>query len=457
MRSSRTTGLWASLFLIAPATPLLAQAPPPENAPPPGEESGRIDELPEDSVARQVGRGVLVVPRAAVEIAMMPVRGTVWAFERYHIIPRLRSVFYTDDGTFGIVPNLLFETDYGLNVGGKLVWHTGPGEGLSLSAGTGGRFRNYFEAAVRTGQRIPGVVLEGRVSYEQRPQDRFYGIGNLDETGIIPEMPVDPAFSDTSVETTYRRQRARASLSADIPLVAHLHLRPAAALADVELGSADKEVPIDEVYAPSDLTGFMDGYRLGYGELELRWDTRQSATRWEPTEVPGTGTMLAGYAGYALVDPGDSFWRVGVDVAHYLRIASGPRVLETRLHAEAITGDTEDVPFTELPMLGGGRYLRGYPIERFRDRAAVVGTLEYEFDLSRMFLASVFTDVGRVFPSITDLSFDDLRAGFGVALEAHSDAGFVTRVSLASSIDGGAFVNLYFEPGSSVPPRVERR
>ena len=39
-----------------------------------------------------------------------------------------------------------------------------------------------------------------------------------------------------------------------------------------------------------------------------------------------------------------------------------------------------------------------------------------------------------------------LRAGFGLAIEAHSQSSFAVEASLGSSIDGGLFFNLSFNP-----------
>src|SRR5690606_33128770 len=107
------------------------------------------------------------------------------------------------------------------------------------------------------------------------------------------------------------------------------------------------------------------------------------------------------------------------DLQHFVRVGRGPQVLAFRLYGEAVSAGREDIPFTELPMLGGANLLRGYAYERFRDRVAIQGSFEYQWDLSRHVFASLFTDVGRVYPALDDISLDDLRWGYGLALEAH--------------------------------------
>ena len=83
------------------------------------------------------------------------------------------------------------------------------------------------------------------------------------------------------------------------------------------------------------------------------------------------------------------------------------------------------------------------------------------WDLSQWFSASVFTDVGRVYPALSELAsdrvLDHLRMGYGVSIEGHSVESFVVEGSLGSSIDGGLFLNLSFHPVYDIDQRVTRR
>lgn len=52
--------------------------------PQPGNESGRIDDADRnDSAFRLVARGALFLPKLALEVALSPLRGAVWAEDRY--------------------------------------------------------------------------------------------------------------------------------------------------------------------------------------------------------------------------------------------------------------------------------------------------------------------------------------------------------------------------------------
>ena len=206
-------------------------------------------------------------------------------------------------------------------------------------------------------------------------------------------------------------------------------------------------MPIDEIYDPMDLVGFDRDVRHAYGELDLRWDTRRRASRWEPSTVRAAGSLVDAFAGrVAGWDGSADYWRYGLELQHDLRLAKGPRFLSTRVRVEGVTGARDQVAFAELPTLGGGDFLRGYPFERFRDRVAAFGSLQYQWDLSHWVDAYLFTDVGRVFPSLDDLSLHQLRAGYGIGVEIHNDHSFLLEGDLATSIDGGIFLSVAFNP-----------
>ncbi len=446
--------------------------PPPETPPPPreassndtkgapvsGTESGRIDEGDDgDSVLRLAARGLLFLPKLALQVVFAPIRGGVWAYERFQLGHRVRDIFFNDENTIGLYPSLGFESGFGINIGATFVTRNllGVGERFSLHAGTGGVFRKVYKAKFVSGDLLGDrVKIELRGLYELRPKDAFYGIGNDD----LEDMDV----MDPAIETRFRKTKARASAVLDINIVGDLHARLSEELQDLAfenstLGGND---PIDVVYMPTSLVGF-GGVRASYTELELRYDSRRAGSQWDPDSVRGTGWLLSGFTGRSVaLGVGQDYWRYGGEIQRFLRLTHGPRVISARLFLEAVTGKPEDVPFDELPKLGGRALLRGYPLDRFRDRIAALGTLEYTWDLSRRISASTFADVGQVFSSLREATlenFDSVRVGFGVGLEFHTDRSYLMGLSVASSIDGGIFLNFNFDPAFDTAPRTGRR
>jgi hypothetical protein len=432
----------------------------------PGQESGRLDPLDGgDSPPRLIGRGFLFLPKIAVRAAFAPVRGAIWMNERYRVRDHAQDVMFNKPRTMGLYPTVGLQSGFGLTFGARFVHRDllGEGEHLSAMAATGGRFRRAFELSFRSGERFgERLRLELKGEHDRRPKEQFFGIGNGDQVAEPPPdapiaMPIDPLVDPTAVPARYRQQLLRATGIADAWIASDLHLRGAGAVTDFQVGRSEGSAPIDEVYRSESLVG-LRGARFAYSELELRWDGRRAVSPWEPLPVYSGGLFAGVYGGRTTrLDGGPDFWRYGGEVQHFVRVGSGPRVIATRAHVDAVTGSREEVPFFDLPQLGGDKLLRGYAAERFRDRIAAVASLDYQWDLSQLFSARVFTDVGRVYGSDDDLTLEGLRLGYGVGIDAHNRSSFWLRTSLASSIDGGIFLNLSLAPVYDIDSRVEKR
>jgi outer membrane protein assembly factor BamA len=127
-----------------------------------------------------------------------------------------------------------------------------------------------------------------------------------------------------------------------------------------------------------------------------------------------------------------------------------------RVLAEEVRGAEDEIPFVDLPRLGGPTLLRGYTRDRFRDRAMALGSAEYQFDLGPLLSGFLFVDGGRVFPTLADVTAEGIRVGYGGGLQMQTIKSFVGRFNVASSVDGGIFLNLSFDPVYDPHARVER-
>jgi hypothetical protein len=415
------------------------------SAPPPGAETGRADPPEHDSLLRDLAQGVLVPPRVAFEVAVAPLRTSVWAIDRYQLVDRWKQLFFDDTYTYGLYPTLVIDASYGFTVGARFVHRNlfGEREHLAVHVGTGGEYRAEVTGGLRTGYRLGRrTQLELGGAYERRPNDAFYGIGNLDDVS----------------ETHHRQQMDRALAKLDVRAVDALHVRLAGAFTDLSYAESSDGPPIDMVYDPMTVLTGWSGVRNLYGELELRWDHRRLETVENRYGVFDGGSLFGIYGGRMhQLEAGGDYWQYGADAQHFIRFGGGIHTLTTRVHVEAVTGDYSDVAFTQLPQLGGKMMLRGYPRDRFRDRVAALGSAEYGWDAGRYVIASIFTDVGRVYPSWQDFTVDHMRVGFGTSLQLHDQRTFLACVSLATSIDGGVFLNLAFDPIVYIEPRVEER
>lgn len=439
----------------------LEQAPPAEvleQAPPPGAESGRVD-IPVETLGpgRTIGNVVLFIPRTVMEILMLPVRGGIYLDERFRIAGHIQEWFFSSGGKVGLYPVLLFESSQGVLIGAQFQANLTRNNQFRLFAGLGPQSRRGVALELYSKNHFDGrLSLSLFGLYDRRPESRFYGIGNADQADFFPSMPVDAFDPPFAFETFYRDKLWRGAGIVDANIGGPFWISLGGLASDRERGDSNEGREIDMVFEPSTLLDFT-GYRTLYGELELRYDSRAPITDWQPRMINTSGSLLLLYGGRERLDVAPSFWRYGVDAQHFFTVGSGPRVITARFQGEAVSAEPDEVPFNELPYLGGRTQLRGYALERFRDKVMGVASLEYMWDLSRLLYSSIFVDVGRVYPGLDDLTLDGLRCGFGFALEAHTHDSLLARVQVASSIDGDIWFNFYVDPVTQVQPRVRRR
>jgi hypothetical protein len=410
---------------------------------------------------------VLLFPvRAVAEVVGWPIRKGIYAYQVYDLKTRIKSIFFNEEGTAGLFPVAFSETGFGLNVGARLVLRELLDTDFKLNgrASFGGRFRQIYSLKLSSGETFDRLSFELAGIFELRPKDLFFGIGNGELSDEEPAMPLDPIGAD-AVRSRFRQRALRGVLTARYAITPRLSALLSAAVNDRtyndsdEGDRADDEV-ISENFDTAGLTGFDQGSRHVYVEAELTYDSRRRATPWEPAPLPSTGWKLAGFGGYAFAidDSSSGYARYGLDLQRYFRIADGPRLLAFRVLLEGVSGAYDEVPFYDLPQLGGSILLRGYDIGRFRDRIAAIGSAEYQFDLSNRYMAGfVFADAGRVYSTLDDVALDGLNLGFGGGVQAHTQFSFQGRLTLASSINGGFFAFLTFDTIYDPKARVERR
>lgn len=460
---------------IASADPPIASSqqptrPPPEEPPPvpqapettskdasgaplPGQESGRTDAEPGDTTGTKVARAAWFVPKWLFAILMAPVDGALYLEGKYQLEDLYYRTFYYRERTISIIPTADYATGYGLSIGAQFMDTNTAGEHerLVLRATTGFHYRIGLFASMDTGDRLGPLRIEASGNFDRRPAEPFYGIGNEGHIQPFQEgQMIDALTNQTAVETFFRYEEARGNLLADIRLLPRLHLAATGSLTELRYTAGNHKFPsINDVYEPNSLVGFDQTTKHLYGEAALIWDDRTSDSLWEPSNVHGRGTLAVAYAGLVnqFGDGNDTdFWHYGADLQHYFRIGFGPRVIVARFHGEAVSGPLDIIPITELPILGGPTFLRGYTYARFRDRIAMSASLQYMWSLSAQTHAYLFTDVGRVYGSWDDFTLNDLKAGFGVGLEIYIAPTFLTDLSVGSSIDGGVALQAEFTP-----------
>jgi hypothetical protein len=161
-------------------------------------------------------------------------------------------------------------------------------------------------------------------------------------------------------------------------------------------------------------------------------------------DVPG-GRRGAGSGVYAVdwrryddrEDGRFSFSSVRADAVHEWALGDPGRSIG--VHAQwhqTWAGSTAAVPFYFQPTLGGGRSLRGYDRQRFRDLAALLLQAEYSHRVHRYVRAAAFVDAGQVAPGWTALRPSALQTnyGFGLRLGRAGSPSLRTDVALGGDV-----------------------
>ncbi|HEY0251243.1 MAG TPA: BamA/TamA family outer membrane protein, partial [Kofleriaceae bacterium] len=310
-----------------------------------------------------------------------------------------------------------------------------------------------------SGEFFNPVSLKARASWQAWNRSNFFGIGNGSLQPTAPAM-IDALNDDTAIHTRYGQDVIHAELSGTVTAVGPLSF--GAAVAYTERSFTDHAV-VDEfektiaAYQASSLVGYLTGANNFYGEFSATIDTRAYVSRYISRAAPSSGWWATGWIGRNRGIQGDpsQYWRYGGDVHRYIDIYHGDRVLILRGYLEAVTAALDAIPFTDLPRIGGSEVLRGYEVDRFRDRAAADVSAEYDWPLHYGLTGYIFCDAGRVAHQVSDLDPSDLHYGYGGGIQIQSLTAFLVRAQVAHSTDGW-FFRLALDPVADTRQKQRR-
>jgi len=449
------TALWSSASALAQA---------PREQPRPAEpacDTPRCVAREDDSLRQEllwVPRAVLRLPRLALDASMRLLVLAAGVEERHHVADEVTELLFNDERTFGVIPTAFYETGLNPSAGVRVVHRdlAGRSEGLRLRALFAGLEQQHYEAAVHTGSRLGALRLQLSAAYNRYDDHRFYGLGNADGVETLRGRGPSSVYERSiATRARYRVEAAYGTLGLSQQLTPKLALGGTVQLRRRDLsagddGDRDSTPWVDEVFKAESLTGLSQASTDGYGELVLVWDDRDATRQDIPLTLASTGVQLAAWAGMQAELDGrrGSFSRLGADVRRHIDLAQGNRVLVLRLRTAWAIGTMRSIPFPDLPSLGGSQLLRGYPSSRFADRGSVLATAEYRYPVQDNLASYLFIDAGRVVDTWNDIAPSGLgasRVGFGAGLDLFSTGGLMLRMQLASSIDGGLFLNLLLD------------
>jgi hypothetical protein len=140
-----------------------------------------------------------------------------------------------------------------------------------------------------------------------------------------------------------------------------------------------------------------------------------------------------------------SMTRFNTDLRQFVGFLAGRRVIATRLFVS--TSETEPgevMPFYAMPTLGGNDTLRGFREYRFRGPHAILGQLEYRWEIWSALEGALFYDAGKVANRRADLSFKDLESDYGFGFRFNTDEAIVFRVDAGFGSSDGKHLYIVF-------------
>jgi len=184
------------------------------------------------------------------------------------------------------------------------------------------------------------------------------------------------------------------------------------------------------------------------GQLRLLWDTRDSPVT--PSQGSSGELFMENTSGALGSD--SHFFRYGLEGRRLFAWKNYPRQT-TVIHSlyEQVNGP--NVPFYELPSLGGRETLRGYGEGRLTDRGRLVFNVEQRMVVSSLdmmgiqtnFEVAPFFDLGTVFATLSQARRQDFRPVAGGAFRAVVKPNVVGDVEVGFGKEGPAvFVDINY-------------
>jgi hypothetical protein len=209
--------------------------------------------------------------------------------------------------------------------------------------------------------------------------------------------------------------------------------------------SVDEQVAAGVYPAPH---GLAAGPLAFAQRLELSVDPRDGVRR------PRAGWRLAAGVEHAsdLRAAPDDWLAYDATLGGFVDLTRGrARILDLSVTTRFVRPLEGEVPFTELPSLGGAE-LAGFPEGRLRGESAFVAALRYQWPVWVWLRGTLAAEVGNVFGRDLDgFDVERLRLSLAVALGTFgARSGFAIRIGAATDpFDGGAgFSSVRFAIGT---------
>ena len=182
-------------------------------------------------------------------------------------------------------------------------------------------------------------------------------------------------------------------------------------------------------------------------EVRILWDTRD----YPVTPTKGSSGEFFVEKTYQALGSVSHFVRYGAEGKRFFPWENPNHVTVIHAVAERITGN--DIPFYELPSLGGRETLRAFGDGRLADRGRALFNIEHRITLTSLSMMGVqtkfevapFFDLGAVYPEVSEVRRQDFWPVYGAAFRAVVTPNVVGAVDVGIGKEGpGVFVGINY-------------
>ncbi len=386
----------------------------------------RPAEEPGDAL-RSLAAGALYPLRRGFELAYEASGNAAALLEREAVVPRYKKLTRASDGSVGVYPTIRIHKihNYAPVPGLRLVSSVHRfASTLAVQYGDGEDWE--IEGKLRVGVQagVPfALSVEG---FHESYTYWFEGVGQSpasDPRNHFRRAPDRAYFIE-------KKQRALVSLGSRPSNDLEVFLSSSYLQRTMRDPSSGDHVTLGELFEPESIDGADRRLRLVYDELTVRYDSRPSRGGPQP------GALFELYSGSARGVLGERahFMRAGGTVAGFIQVARLHNILSPKLVLDTLAPvRDETVPFSELPRQPA---FRG--VGDRRDFVSMVASLDYRWRISRALAGRLYTDVGRVAPTLQRLGGGDVRVAVGVGADLFGNNADVGRAAVTVSKDGVA-------------------
>lgn len=199
-------------------------------------------------------------------------------------------------------------------------------------------------------------------------------------------------------------------------------------------GTDDRYPTTQELFDDASAPGLNAQPDYMYGDVFAEIDHRD-----EPGNARDGGYYLIAFRRYSdrTLDR-YGFNAVEVLLQHFVPIFDKKRIFAFQFGLVG-TEDSEgqEVPFFMRPTIGGGRTVRSLVDYRFRDTHAMWFNAEYRWEAFGLLDMALFTDLGKVAATYSDLDFSDLKHAYGIGFRFNSPKAVFMRLDIATGAGEG--------------------